>query len=92
VNVLSRIAARTAILAVRAYQLTIAPWLPPSCRFVPSCSAYMIEAIRVHGPWRGVRLGLGRLLRCRPLSPHGFDPVPPAAACRSAARDESAPK
>jgi putative membrane protein insertion efficiency factor len=47
-----------------------------SCRFVPSCSDYMAEAVRVHGAVRGVWLGVRRLARCHPLCQHGFDPVP----------------
>jgi uncharacterized protein len=65
------------VACVRAYQLTIAPWLPPSCRYVPSCSAYMIEALRLHGPWRGTMLGLRRIGRCHPWGGKGFDPPPP---------------
>jgi putative membrane protein insertion efficiency factor len=47
-----------------------------SCRFVPSCSAYAVEAVRHHGVLRGSVLSLKRLARCRPLAKHGFDPVP----------------
>jgi len=65
--------------AIRAYQLTIAPILPPSCRFEPSCSHYAAEAIARHGPWRGVALGLHRLLRCHPWGGSGYDPVPDPA-------------
>jgi len=74
---------------VRAYQLFVSPLLPPSCRFMPSCSAYALEAIEVHGPWRGGRLAARRLCRCHPWGGSGFDPVPPAAPhadrCKSAA-------
>jgi putative membrane protein insertion efficiency factor len=61
---------------IRAYQLTIAPILPPSCRFHPSCSHYAAEAIARHGPWRGLRLATHRLLRCHPWGGSGYDPVP----------------
>lgn len=64
------------ILPVRGYQLLISPILGPRCRFYPSCSHYMIEAIQVHGPLRGVWLGLKRIARCHPCSEGGFDPVP----------------
>lgn len=64
------------VALVRAYQLFISPWLPPSCRYFPSCSSYMIEAIRKHGAWKGTGYGLRRLLRCAPWGGHGFDPVP----------------
>lgn len=61
---------------VKFYQYFISPLLPPSCRYYPTCSAYMIEAIKVHGPLKGGWLGLKRLLRCHPLKPGGYDPVP----------------
>jgi putative membrane protein insertion efficiency factor len=49
-----------------------------ACRFYPSCSSYGLEAIEVHGAWRGGALAIRRLSRCRPLGPHGVDLVPPA--------------
>ncbi|MDO8391422.1 MAG: membrane protein insertion efficiency factor YidD [Actinomycetota bacterium] len=49
---------------------------PSPCRFTPSCSSYAIEALEVHGTWRGLWLAARRLLRCRPFGPSGFDPVP----------------
>ncbi len=64
------------ILLVRVYQLTVAPVLPPRCRFTPSCSQYMIDALRLHGALRGTWLGLKRLARCQPLCRGGIDPVP----------------
>jgi putative membrane protein insertion efficiency factor len=63
---------------VRLYQVALSPWLPPSCRYEPSCSTYMLDALRVHGAGRGLWLGLRRLARCAPWGGHGFDPVPPA--------------
>lgn len=48
------------------------------CRYTPSCSAYFIEAVQVHGPFRGMALGIWRILRCNPWGGHGHDPVPPA--------------
>lgn len=62
--------------AVRLYQLTLSRVLPPSCRFEPSCSQYMIEAIAVHGACRGLMLGAWRVLRCNPWGAGGYDPVP----------------
>ena len=62
--------------AVRAYQLCLSPVLPPSCRFLPSCSDYAIEAIGRHGAVRGVGLALRRLVRCHPWGGSGYDPVP----------------
>jgi putative membrane protein insertion efficiency factor len=61
---------------IRIYQLVISPLSPPSCRFLPSCSGYMIEAIRTHGPYKGVVLGCKRLVKCHPFGACGFDPVP----------------
>jgi hypothetical protein len=69
--------ARPLILLIRFYQVWISPVLPPSCRFYPSCSAYAIEALRVHGAVRGSALTVWRLLRCAPWHPGGVDPVPP---------------
>jgi uncharacterized protein len=64
------------ILLVRAYRLLVAPWLGPRCRFYPTCSAYMEEAIRTHGFFKGTRLGIVRLCKCHPWHPGGDDPVP----------------
>ena len=65
-----------AVLLVRLYRFCVSPLLPPSCRFYPSCSAYAEEAISRHGWLRGLWLTVRRLSRCRPLGPHGYDPVP----------------
>jgi uncharacterized protein len=62
---------------VKGYRLLVSPWLPPSCRYYPSCSEYAIEAIQIHGPIYGGWLTLKRLLRCQPWGGHGHDPVPP---------------
>jgi putative membrane protein insertion efficiency factor len=58
------------------YRSVVSPLLPPSCRFFPSCSAYALEAIGVHGPLRGGALAAWRVLRCGPWHPGGVDPVP----------------
>ena len=63
---------------IRAYQLAISPLLPPSCRFHPSCSAYGLEAMRVHGALKGTALTAARLGRCNPWNDGGIDPVPAA--------------
>lgn len=61
---------------VRFYQLTISPWLGSSCRYSPTCSQYMIEAVNEWGPLKGTWLGLKRIGRCHPWGGHGHDPVP----------------
>jgi hypothetical protein len=61
---------------IRFYQACRSLMMPSSCRFYPSCSAYAYEAVEKWGVGRGIRLALGRLLRCRPFGGHGFDPVP----------------
>ena len=61
---------------LRLYKSFLSPWLPSACRFHPTCSEYMREAVERHGAARGVWLGLKRLLRCHPLHEGGFDPVP----------------
>jgi putative membrane protein insertion efficiency factor len=61
---------------VRAYQLLISPVLPPSCRYLPSCSDYAAEALQQHGAVRGTWLALRRLARCHPWGGSGYDPVP----------------
>ena len=61
---------------IRLYQLAISPLLGPRCRFYPSCSCYTHEAIERHGVMHGTWLGVRRILRCHPLSPGGYDPVP----------------
>jgi len=60
---------------LRVYQLCISPLLPSACRFYPTCSEYMREAVARHGAARGIWMGLRRLLRCHPFHAGGFDPV-----------------
>jgi uncharacterized protein len=63
---------------VRLYQLVLSPVLPPSCRYLPSCSDYAIEALARHGTVSGLFLALRRIARCHPWGGSGYDPVPPA--------------
>ena len=64
-----------AILPLRFYKCWISPLLPSACRFHPTCSEYMVQAIEKHGIARGIAKGLWRLLKCHPLHEGGFDPV-----------------
>jgi putative membrane protein insertion efficiency factor len=70
---------RLGLALVRAYQLLLSPFTGGACRFEPSCSAYALEAIDVHGFARGMWLALRRVARCHPLAAPGIDPVPPRA-------------
>jgi hypothetical protein len=71
-----RMIAAAMIAMIQTYRYTLARVLPRACRFEPSCSAFALEAIRRHGPWRGLLLGCGRLVRCHPFAAGGDDPVP----------------
>lgn len=64
------------IALVRFYQTGISPFLLPSCRYYPTCSSYMIQAIQKHGAIKGLIMGIGRILRCHPFVKGGYDPVP----------------
>ncbi|MFZ1748774.1 MAG: membrane protein insertion efficiency factor YidD [Saprospiraceae bacterium] len=64
------------IWPVRFYQMAISPIFPSQCRYQPTCSQYMIEAIEVWGPLKGMWLGVRRIARCHPWGAHGHDPVP----------------
>jgi len=61
---------------IKIYQYTISPYFPASCRFTPSCSAYGIEALKKHGPFKGGWLTLKRIASCNPWGKSGYDPVP----------------
>jgi putative membrane protein insertion efficiency factor len=63
-------------LPVYFYRFAVSPFLAPACRHVPSCSVYMLDALKRHGPFTGLIMGTGRILRCRPGGTHGYDPVP----------------
>ena len=70
----SRLVIAIVIAAIRIYQFTLSPLLGPACRFEPSCSRYMVEALRKYGLFKGLAKGLHRLSRCHPWSPGGIDP------------------
>lgn len=61
---------------IRFYQRFISPLTPPTCRFYPTCSEYTREAIQYHGAFKGLYLGIRRILKCHPFHEGGFDPVP----------------
>ena len=67
--------ARLVVLVLRGYKSFVSPFLPPSCRFTPTCSQYAIEAVQKRGVVRGLGLTLWRLLRCHPFARGGYDPV-----------------
>lgn len=73
---LSRVLVFILSLPVHLYRLTLSPFLGRACRHVPTCSQYMLDALRIHGPLTGLRMGIGRILRCNPWGTHGYDPVP----------------
>jgi len=73
---MSRIATTVLLALLRGYKWVLSPMLPPSCRFVPSCSEYAAEAVERHGVLRGSEMAMARLLRCHPFAKGGFDPVP----------------
>ena len=64
------------ITLIKTYQITISPFLGNNCRFHPTCSSYMIEAITKHGTVEGIKLGMKRISKCHPFGNKGFDPVP----------------
>jgi hypothetical protein len=76
IAVLRSLLAGLLVVAIRAYQLVLSPFLGSACRFAPSCSEYAIEAVRRHGPVQGSWLGARRIARCHPFHSGGLDPVP----------------
>jgi hypothetical protein len=64
------------ILIIKAYRTLISPLLPPSCRYIPTCSEYGLQAIKKYGPFKGGWLTIKRISRCHPWGGHGYDPVP----------------
>jgi uncharacterized protein len=67
---------RPLVALLRGYKRFLSPLLPPMCRFEPTCSVYMMQAIEKYGALRGVWLGIRRLSRCHVFNPGGWDPVP----------------
>ena len=73
---MKRILSLPILFLISVYRKLISPMLPPSCRFYPTCSAYAYEAVSKYGPGKGSWLAIRRILRCHPLNPGGYDPVP----------------
>ena len=73
----SQLFKRILLASIQLYKKALSPVLPSACRFSPTCSVYAYEAIEMYGPLKGMWMGLKRILRCHPLHPGGFDPVPP---------------
>jgi putative membrane protein insertion efficiency factor len=63
------------VIAIRGYQVLVSPLFGPTCRFVPSCSAYAIDALRRFGVAKGLWLTIKRVLKCHPFHPGGYDPI-----------------
>ena len=68
---------KVALWLVRFYRKHISPHKKPCCKYVPTCSQYALEALEIHGFWKGTALSVWRILRCNPFSKGGYDPVPP---------------
>ncbi|WP_239798058.1 membrane protein insertion efficiency factor YidD [Candidatus Nitrotoga arctica] len=64
------------IRLIGLYQYLLSPFMPPTCRFTPSCSQYAREVISKHGAWCGTWLSIKRVIRCNPWNPGGYDPAP----------------
>jgi len=79
-KIITRIFSGILIMLIKLYQYSISPLLPNSCRFIPTCSQYSIKAIKDHGVFKGLALGIYRIVRCNPWGGHGFDPVPEKGA------------
>ena len=77
-KMISALLKKVCIFLIRTYQFTISPrFSHGACRYTPTCSQYMLEAIEIHGVLKGVGLGILRIMRCNPLFKGGYDPVPP---------------
>ena len=73
---MNRISKTLLLALLRGYKRALSPFLPPACRYVPTCSEYAAEAIEIHGALRGSAMAIWRVLRCHPFVRGGYDPVP----------------
>ena len=73
---ISSLLSKAMLALIAFYRNCISPFLPPTCRYTPTCSQYAIEAIQKYGPFKGGWLALKRILRCHPFGGSGYDPVP----------------
>jgi putative membrane protein insertion efficiency factor len=72
---------RVILLFILVYKKYISPYKPRTCRFYPTCSEYMYQAVRKFGTGRGLKLGIKRVLRCNPFTDGGYDPLPDKLNC-----------
>lgn len=77
VNAILKILGWILLIPVYIYKYAISPFTPASCRHVPTCSEYAVQAIKIHGPFKGFWLATHRISKCHPWGTHGYDPVPP---------------
>lgn len=75
-EIVKKIISQLLLLPIYFYRNCISPLLPPTCRYTPTCSQYAIEAIKKHGPLKGLWLTIKRICRCHPWGGSGYDPVP----------------
>jgi putative membrane protein insertion efficiency factor len=73
---LKKIAIAPFLVLIYFYKIVLSPLLPSSCRFQPTCSSYFIEALKIHGLFKGFFLGIKRIVSCNPWGKNGYDPVP----------------
>ena len=73
---MNKVVSTILLFILKAYRYLLSPWLGQHCRFHPTCSSYAMQAIELHGAWRGSWLALKRVASCHPWHEGGFDPVP----------------
>lgn len=75
-NVIRKIFSYIVLIPIYFYRYCISPLKPPTCRYMPTCSEYAVQAVKKYGPVKGVWLAVKRIARCHPWGGHGYDPVP----------------